>query len=85
MMVLHWRSPLIIAHRGASANVPENTLAAFELAIQENADMIELDIKLTADEEVVVIHDQTVNRTTNGTRKVKKLDLCRIAQLSPLE
>jgi glycerophosphoryl diester phosphodiesterase len=73
MMVLHWRSPLIIAHRGASANVPENTLAAFELAIQENADMIELDIKLTADEEVVVIHDQTVNRTTNGTRKVKNL------------
>jgi glycerophosphoryl diester phosphodiesterase len=72
-MILHWRSPLIIAHRGASAHAPENTLAAFKLAIQKNADVIELDTKLTADEQVVVIHDQTVDRTTNGSGKVNNL------------
>lgn len=80
-MVLHWRSPLIIAHRGASAKAPENTLAAFELAIQEDADMIELDTKLTADKKVVVIHDQTVDRTTNGTGKVKDLTLAELREL----
>jgi glycerophosphoryl diester phosphodiesterase len=52
----------IIAHRGASACAPENTLAAFELAIQQAADAIELDAKLTADGHVVVIHDQAVDR-----------------------
>lgn len=80
-MVLHWRSNLIIAHRGASAHAPENTLAAFELAIQENADAIELDANLTADGQVVVIHDQTVNRTTNGTGKVKNLTLAELREL----
>jgi glycerophosphoryl diester phosphodiesterase len=57
-------NPAIIAHRGASAYAPENTLAAFKLALQQGADAIELDAKLSADGHVVVIHDQTVDRTT---------------------
>ncbi|MDZ4158869.1 MAG: glycerophosphodiester phosphodiesterase family protein, partial [Anaerolineaceae bacterium] len=58
--------PLIIAHRGASMHAPENTLAAFRLAALHGADAIELDAKLSADGQVVVLHDQTVSRTTNG-------------------
>jgi len=57
-------TPAIIAHRGASAYAPENTLAAFRLALQQGADGIELDAKLSADQQIVVIHDQTVDRTT---------------------
>ena len=56
--------PAIFAHRGASAYAPENTLAAFKLALQQGADGIELDAKLSADGHVVVMHDQTVDRTT---------------------
>lgn len=56
--------PAIIAHRGASAHAPENTLAAFKLALQQGADAIELDAKLSADGHVVVMHDRTVDRTT---------------------
>ena len=67
--------PVIFAHRGASLYAPENTLAAFELAAQQGADAIELDVKLSADGEVVVIHDQTVDRTTDGIGKVNHLTL----------
>lgn len=59
--------PLIIAHRGASGLAPENTLAAFERSVEEGADGIELDVHLTQDGELVVIHDDTLDRTTNGT------------------
>jgi glycerophosphoryl diester phosphodiesterase len=62
--------PAIIAHRGASAHAPENTLAAFELALRQGADGIELDAKLTRDGHVVVIHDQTTDRTTEGHGRV---------------
>ncbi|MFT4257004.1 MAG: glycerophosphodiester phosphodiesterase family protein [Pseudoxanthomonas sp.] len=57
----------IIAHRGASAAFPENTMAAFEGAIAAGADMIELDLTLCASGEFVVIHDDTLDRTTNGS------------------
>ncbi len=80
-MSLEWRSPLVFAHRGASAHAPENTLAAFELAIQEGADFIEMDAKLSADERVVIIHDQTVDRTTDGTGLVKELPLASLQEL----
>lgn len=80
-MILHWRSPLIIAHRGASAHAPENTVAAFKLAIQKKADAIELDTKLTADEQVVIIHDQTVDRTTDGSGRVNNLPLAALREL----
>jgi len=67
--------PKIIAHRGASAHAPENTLKAFQLALEQSADGIELDAMLSKDREIVVIHDDTVDRTTNGTGRVKDLTL----------
>jgi glycerophosphoryl diester phosphodiesterase len=73
--------PIIFAHRGASAYAPENTLAAFELAIAQQADAIELDVKLSADGQVVVIHDSTVDRTTNGKGKVKDMSLAELKAL----
>lgn len=56
----------IIAHRGASAYYPENTLASFEGAVALGADMVELDVQLTSDSEVVVFHDEKISRCTNG-------------------
>lgn len=73
--------PTIFAHRGASSYAPENTLAAFELAVQQHADAIELDAKLCEDGKVVVIHDQTVDRTTNGAGKVRDLPLGALKEL----
>jgi len=58
--------PLIIAHRGYSGKYPENTLAAFQAALDAHADMVELDITLTRDRKIVVIHDDRLERTTNG-------------------
>jgi len=71
----------IIAHRGASAYAPENTLSAFKLALQQGADAIELDTKLTADGQVIVIHDQTVDRTTPYSGQVKEFTLSEIRKL----
>ncbi len=65
--------PIIIAHRGASAFAPENTIAAFQMASDLKADGIELDVKLSKDGKMVVIHDQTVDRTTNGHGLIKNL------------
>ncbi len=76
-----WPRPLIFAHRGASAHAPENTLAAFELALDQGAHGIELDVKLSADEEIVVIHDATIDRTTNGQGRVSKLTLAALREL----
>ena len=61
---------LVIAHRGASSYAPENTMAAFDLALQMGAGHLELDVHLTRDDHLVVIHDDTVDRTTNGTGTV---------------
>ena len=73
--------PVIFAHRGASAHAPENTLAAFELALAESADAIELDVKLSADGHVVVIHDGTTDRTTGTHARVKDLSLADLRTL----
>jgi len=70
--------PLVIAHRGASAYEPENTLRAFDLAIQQGAQMIELDLHVTCDNHVVVIHDPTLNHRTNLTGRVDRLTLAEI-------
>ena len=67
--------PTIFAHRGACAHAPENTLAAFHLALRQKSDAIELDAKLSADGHIVIIHDQTVDRTTNGEGEVRCLSL----------
>ena len=60
------RRPLVIAHRGANSRAPENTISAFSAARDLGADGIEMDVKLTTDGQVVVMHDQTVDRTTDG-------------------
>jgi glycerophosphoryl diester phosphodiesterase len=73
--------PTIFAHRGASAYAPENTIAAFELAIHQGADAIELDAKLSSDQHVMVIHDQRVDRTTNGMGLVNELTLNELKEL----
>lgn len=65
----------IIAHRGSSSAAPENTIAAFDVAVEQGADYIELDVQMTMDQHVVVIHDDTVDRTTNGNGLVKSYTL----------
>lgn len=67
------RIPLIIAHRGSAGEAPENTLAAFELALRQGCDAIELDIHLSKDDELIVCHDSTVNRTTDGTGVIRQM------------
>ncbi|MEY8352134.1 glycerophosphodiester phosphodiesterase [Lachnospiraceae bacterium 54-53] len=63
------------AHRGASAYAPENTLEAFEMAIRQKADGIELDVQLTKDGRLAVIHDETIDRTCDGTGYVKEFTM----------
>lgn len=72
---------LFIAHRGASGCWPENTLLAFRKALRAGARWLELDVHLSADGELVVIHDETLQRTTNGSGRVSDFSL---AQLRPL-
>ena len=62
--------PTIVAHRGSSGSAPENTIAAFRMGINEGANMIELDVRMTRDFFLVVLHDQDIKRTTNGVGKV---------------
>jgi glycerophosphoryl diester phosphodiesterase len=64
--------PLLIAHRGASAAAPEHTIPAYEAAIAAGADVLELDVHLSADGQVVVIHDATLERTTDGRGAVRE-------------
>ncbi|MHB0857352.1 MAG: glycerophosphodiester phosphodiesterase [Anaerolineae bacterium] len=73
--------PLVIAHRGARDVAPENTLAAFRAAIETGADGIELDVTRCASGEIVVIHDDTVDRTTNGSGRVDQLPLRALHEL----
>ena len=72
---------IIYAHRGASGHAPENTLEAFALAMEMGTDGFELDVHLSSDGELVVIHDEKVDRTTNGTGYVKDLTLARLRAL----
>jgi len=72
---------LTIAHRGASALYPENTLRAFIAATEFGADMCEFDVRITRDGEVVVIHDATVNRTTDGRGRVGTMSAAAIKRL----
>lgn len=71
----------IFAHRGSKGTHPENTLSAFREACRVKADGIELDIQLTKDHHLVVIHDETVDRTTNGQGLIKELTLADIKKL----
>ena len=71
--------PLILGHRGASADAPENTMGAFGLALEQGADGIELDVQRSADGVPVVIHDPTLERTTDGSGAVASLPWSEIA------
>ncbi|NEZ45731.1 glycerophosphodiester phosphodiesterase [Clostridium niameyense] len=71
----------IMAHRGAAAYAPENTIAAFTKAIEMKADAIELDIHLSKDDHIVVIHDEKVDRTTNGKGLVMEFTLEELKRL----
>ena len=66
---------IIVAHRGASRQAPENTMEAFRLGVEAGADAIELDVHLTADGQLVVIHDDTLDRTTDRTGAVSGLTM----------
>ena len=72
---------LTIAHRGASTLYPENTLRAFVAAAELGADMCEFDVRMTRDGEIVVIHDATVNRTTDGRGRVAAMSAAEIERL----
>ncbi len=67
--------PLVFAHRGYSIRYPENTIIAFEKALEAGADVLEMDLWYTADDKVVVLHDSTIDRTTDGTGGVKEKTL----------
>lgn len=76
-----YSQPMIIAHRGAMAYAPENTIAAFKLGIELCADAIELDLRQTKDKIPVALHDATVNRTTNGNGNVLNYTLAELKKL----
>lgn len=73
--------PLIIAHRGASGLYPENTLPALKAASCEGADLIEIDVRLTKDRQAVVLHDPTLDKTTNGAGRVCAMTLFQVKKL----
>jgi len=72
---------IVVAHRGASAYKPENTLMSFELAVELGADMVEVDVRRSRDGHLVVFHDETVERTTDGKGFVKDLTLKQLKSL----
>ena len=72
---------IIYGHRGASGYAPENTLEAFRLSMEMGADGFELDVHMSLDGELVVIHDESVDRTTNGTGLVRDLTLAQLKEL----
>src|SRR2546423_13072452 len=81
-----WNRPseqriIVIAHRGANKFAPENTLAAFRKAIELGCDYVELDVRRTRDGALILMHDRTVDRTTNGTGQVSELTLSQIRSL----
>lgn len=71
----------VVAHRGASEDAPEHTLAAYRKAIEDGADALECDVRLTADGHLVCVHDRRVNRTSNGRGAVSALELADLATL----
>ena len=77
----HLSSRPIIAHRGSSGAAPENTLPAFDLAVRQGAEAIELDVRLTADGVPVVLHDATLDRTTGGHGPVRALSLAELREV----
>lgn len=73
--------PLVMGHRGAMGHAPENTMRSFKLAAEMQCDAVELDVHLTSDGHLVVIHDDTLDRTTNGSGPVEALTLEQVKAL----
>lgn len=76
------RRVIRVGHRGAAGHAPENTLAAIDAGIACGADIVEIDLRRTADGVLVVLHDTTVNRTTNGTGRIDRLSLRDVKKLT---
>jgi glycerophosphoryl diester phosphodiesterase len=74
--------PYVLAHRGDRICRPENTLAAFEKAIRDGADVLETDLHLSSDDEFICIHDKTIDRTTNGTGRVAELSVTELKRFT---
>ena len=74
-------APQLIAHRGGTGDAPENTLPAFQKALEMGVDGIELDVHLSADGDLVVIHDFTVDKTTRGSGRVETFTTAQLAAL----
>lgn len=81
MILLDPSARPIVAHRGASGAAPENTLPAFDLAVTQAVDAIELDVHVTADDVAVVMHDPTVDRTTSGSGAIAGMTLRQLREL----
>lgn len=77
----HGQGPSVIAHRGGAGLAPENTLAAFNNAVALNADYYELDVMISADDSLMIMHDATVNRTTDGSGNVSSLTYAQLKEL----
>ena len=75
------QSVLVVSHRGDWRNAPENSLQAFQNCIDMGVDMVELDLKKTKDGELILMHDNTLNRTTNGTGKPEDYTLAELKKL----
>ena len=73
--------PLVVAHRGASGDVAEHTLAAYELAVREGADALECDVRLTRDGVLVCVHDRRIDRVSSGRGVVSTLELQELSEL----
>ena len=74
--------PAIVAHRGASQDAPENTLAAFKLGFEQGADFVEGDFRMTSDGHILAMHDRTLSRTTGDTREINQTSLMDVRSLS---
>src|SRR5271170_1785245 len=75
------RHPFVVAHRGASASLPEHTLAAYDLALREGADRVECDVRLTRDGHLVCVHDRKLDRTSSGAGLVSMMTLAQLREL----
>lgn len=80
-LFLSRKRPLVIGHRGAMGHEPENTMRSFRRALQLGADLIELDVHLSSDGALVVMHDETLDRTTNGRGLIVQKTLAELQQL----
>ena len=81
-LFLSGKKPIVTAHRGFSGKYPENTIAAFEAAYRSGVDIVEFDVRATADKALVILHDETVDRTTDGSGQVSEINLADLQQLN---